>query len=208
MIDLAAVKFNADGLVPAVAQDKKTGQVLMLAYMNRESLQKTLTTGQAWYWSRSRQELWEKGATSGHIQKVHKITLDCDGDALLLEVEQIGPACHTGEQSCFHSLLYENEKSEQANFDTVIEVLYGLIKERKNNPKEGSYTSYLFSKGVDKICKKVGEEAAEVIIAAKNNSRDELVYELADLCYHALVLMAEMGVTPGEIREELGQRRK
>lgn len=201
---LEKVKFDVHGLIPAIAQDRSTGQVLMLAYMNRESLEKTMETGRAWYWSRSRQELWEKGATSGHYQQVKAITLDCDGDALLLQVEQTGPACHTGKRTCFHNPVWGNEEKETS----TIESLYNLIQERKANPVEGSYTAYLFDKGVDKICKKIGEEAAEVIIGAKNDSKEELIYELADLCYHALVLMANQGIHPGEIEAELKKRRK
>ncbi len=204
MIDINELKFNSDNLIPAIVQDYKDNEVLMLAYMNKESIEKTLETGQATYFSRSRQKLWKKGETSGHIQNVKEIFYDCDADTLLLKVEQVGDiACHTGARSCFYSKLKEFEKVE-SNID-VLEKLYSTIIERKEKPINGSYTSYLFEKGIDKILKKVGEECAEVIIGAKNDS-GEVIYEVSDLFYHLLVLMAEMDITPKDIKNELISR--
>ncbi len=201
MID--KIKFNGHGLVPCVVQDVYTKEVLMLAYMNEESLKKSIETKETWFYSRSRQELWNKGATSGHKQFIKKMSYDCDGDTILVEVEQIGVACHTGAKSCFFETIFEEE-------DKVFDLskLYNLIKERKENPVEGSYTNYLFDKGIDKILKKVGEESAEVIIAAKNPDLTELQYELSDLDYHSLVLMVERGLELKDIAEELKKRLK
>jgi phosphoribosyl-ATP pyrophosphohydrolase/phosphoribosyl-AMP cyclohydrolase len=201
MID--KIKFNGHGLVPCVVQDVYTKEVLMLAYMNEESLKKSIETKETWFYSRSRQELWNKGATSGHKQFIKKMSYDCDGDTILVEVEQIGVACHTGAKSCFFETIFEEE-------DKVFDLskLYNLIKERKENPVEGSYTNYLFDKGIDKILKKVGEESAEVIIAAKNPDLTELQYELSDLVYHSLVLMVERGLELNDIAEELKKRFK
>ncbi|MBN1468965.1 MAG: bifunctional phosphoribosyl-AMP cyclohydrolase/phosphoribosyl-ATP diphosphatase HisIE [Fusobacteriaceae bacterium] len=201
MID--KIKFNGHGLVPCVVQDVYTKEVLMLAYMNEESLKKSIETKETWFYSRSRQELWNKGATSGHKQFIKKMSYDCDGDTILVEVEQIGVACHTGAKSCFFETIFEEE-------DKVFDLskLYNLIKERKENPVEGSYTNYLFDKGIDKILKKVGEESAEVIIAAKNPDLTELQYELSDLVYHSLVLMVERGLELKDIAEELKKRLK
>ncbi len=271
---LDELKFNADDLIPAIVQDAESGQVLMVAYMNREALERTWETGETWFYSRSRQELWHKGETSGHTQKVQGISLDCDQDAILVKVEQIGAACHEGYVTCFF-----REVDDQGNLQTVgepvfdpqkvyhlelakpaepallsgavageaagaadvgekataaadavlgeavgaaagtatakaaearesiIPDLYQVILERQQTRPEGSYTAYLFDKGIDKICKKVGEEAAEVIIAAKNRSREELVYESADLIYHLLVLLAEGGIKPAEVFNELAKRR-
>lgn len=196
------VKFNQDGLVPAIAQDVGTGEVLMLAYMNEEALKLTKETGIAHYYSRSRQALWKKGETSGHIQEVKGIYYDCDGDAVLLKVNQIGAACHTGNYSCF---FYE-EKGYK-DLSNTLKDLYKVIIDRKKNPQEGSYTQYLFDKGIDKILKKIGEEAAEVIIGAKND-KQELIYEASDLIYHLMVLLVNEGVTPSEIMEELRGRMK
>ena len=215
---LDELKFDDRGLIPAIAQDYKTGEVLMLAYMNRESLEKSLCTGKAHYWSRSRNKLWQKGETSGHFQQIAKIEVDCDGDALLLKVIQQGEACHTGHKSCFYRTIHdtgiEKPGSEEhageitaGNGARILEELYNVIADRKANPKEGSYTNYLFEKGLDKILKKVGEEASEVIIAAKNESFQELKYEISDLVYHMLVLMAEQGLTLDDIYEELKSRR-
>lgn len=200
---LENIKFNGHGLVPCIVQDVYTREVLMLAYMNEESLKKTLETGETWFFSRSRNELWNKGATSGHKQTVKKLSYDCDGDTLLAEVEQIGVACHTGAKSCFYTTMFESEEK-------VFEIgkLFDLIKERKANPVEGSYTNYLFDKGIDKILKKVGEESAEVIIAAKNPDLTELQYELSDLVYHSLVLMIERGLELKDIANELKKRLK
>lgn len=197
------IKFNGHGLVPCIVQDVYTKEVLMLAYMNEESLKKSIETKETWFYSRSRQELWNKGATSGHKQFIKKMSYDCDGDTILVEVEQIGVACHTGAKSCFFETIFEEE-------DKVFDLgkLYNLIKERKENPVEGSYTNYLFDKGIDKILKKVGEESAEVIIAAKNPDLTELQYELSDLVYHSLVLMVERGLELKDIAEELKKRLK
>jgi len=199
------VKFDEKGLVPVVVQDIKTNSVLMLAYMNRESLQITLETGNMTYFSRSRQKLWRKGETSGHYQTLKEMKLDCDGDTLLALVSQEGPACHTGNYSCFFESLYG--KGEYSGGYGVIDELFAVIEDRRDNPKEGSYTNYLFDKGIDKICKKVGEEAAEIIIAAKNAAPDEIRYESADFLYHLLVLLCERGLTPGEVFAELEKRR-
>lgn len=207
MEKLKNLKYDEKNLIPAIVQDINTKEVLMLAYMNEDSLKKTLETGETWFWSRSRKELWHKGETSGNIQKVRNITYDCDGDTLLVEVEQHGVACHTGAKSCFFNLLYEEDKVEKAN-SNIIEKLYEIITDRKENPKEDSYTNYLFDKGLDKILKKVGEEAAEVIIAAKNPNKDELIYETSDLLYHVLVLLNEKEVVPKEVFAELAKRFK
>ena len=208
MLDLNNVKFDEKGLVPVVTQDIKTGTVLMLAYMNREALQKTLDTGYAVYFSRSRQTLWKKGETSGHVQKVRAIHYDCDGDSLLMLVEQAGGACHTGEYSCFHNeLLSLVEGAGKVPSAQILQEVYNVIADRKVNPKEGSYTNYLLDKGVEKICKKVGEEAAESIIAAVKGSREELRYEAADLVYHLMVLLFNQGLTPMELWAELEKRR-
>lgn len=197
---LEKVNYNNDGLVPAIVQDVKTKDVLMLAYMNEESLRLTLETKYATYYSRSRQELWKKGAISGNTQIVKNIAYDCDQDAILLQVEQKGVACHTGEWSCFEGV------SKQA--PSIIDELFETITERNLHPKEGSYTTYLFEKGIDKILKKVGEETSEVIIGAKNEGTEEVIYEISDLVYHVLVLMVEKGVTVEEIREALKNRRE
>ena len=202
MIDIDSVAFDQNGLIPAIVQDSRTGEVLTLAYMNRESLEISLREQHTCFYSRSRRELWRKGKTSGNTQKIVSITADCDRDALLVEVIPSGPACHIeGENSCFHLPLYDNKASRFS-----LDALYNLIKSRKADKKEGSYTSYLFDKGDDKILKKVGEESTEVVIAAKNNDNSELVYEIADLAYHVMVLMAQKGIDPGEIREELRSR--
>ena len=192
------------GLVPAIAQDVHTGQVLMLAYMDKEAVEKTLQTGWAHYHSRSRNALWKKGETSGHTQRVVSVRLDCDGDALLLLVEQKGAACHTGERSCFFEPIQEEQSSTDAH--TLFE-LRDVIRERRRNPQEGSYTNYLFDKGIDKILKKVGEESAEVIIASKNNGTDELRWEAADLLYHLLVLLEEKELPFEDVLKELRGRR-
>ena len=201
--DITKVKFDEKGLIPAIAQDAVTGQVLMLAYMNAESLQITLESGYATYFSRSRQLLWKKGETSGHTQKVLAVTLDCDGDAILLTVEQTGPACHTGEQTCFHHPLMGEAPATAA----VLESVYRTVCDRAENPKEGSYTNYLLLKGIEKTCKKVGEEASETIIASIKGSAGETRYEAADLQYHLLVLLYQMGLKPADIWAELAGRR-
>lgn len=196
------ITFDANGLVPAVAQDARSGEVLMLAYMNRESLQKTLDSGLATYYSRSRKALWQKGETSGHVQRIVSIAYDCDGDTLLLKVEQEGPACHTGEHSCFFRQL----SGDSPAGPEVLQGVADVIADRKANPKDGSYTTYLFEKGIEKIAKKVGEEATEVVIAAMQDNREELVYESADLLYHLLVMLEAKRVSLHEVWAELRGR--
>jgi phosphoribosyl-ATP pyrophosphohydrolase len=203
---LEAIRWNEDGLAPAVVQDAVSKEVLMLAYMNRESLAKTLETGETWFWSRSRGELWNKGATSGHKQKVRSIAYDCDGDALLVQVEQIGPACHTGRYSCFHNPLGESGGKPAADRFRILNELESIIAKRYAERPEGTYTTYLFEKGIDKILKKVGEETAEVIIAAKNRDNDELRYETADLIFHMMVLLRERGLPLDDVMAELASR--
>lgn len=200
MIDINDLKYNADGLIPAVVCDEYSGEVLMVAYMNRESLEISLAEGRTCFWSRSRKELWRKGDTSGNVQHIVRITTDCDCDTLLVHVKADGPACHTGSNTCFF-----NEVTESAPRFTV-DGLMELIEGRKTDRKEGSYTTYLFDKGIDKILKKVGEESTEVIVAAKGGDRSETVYEIADLAYHVMVLMCEMGISVDEIRAELASR--
>ncbi len=206
------IKFDNRGLVPAIAQDYKTEEVLMMAYMNKQSLLKTIETGKVHYWSRSREKLWLKGETSGHFQYVKSIHLDCDGDTLLIKIEQIEAACHTGNYSCFYREIHregvkEMEKIELNNKAKILQEVYDVIVDRTINPKEGSYTNYLFEKGLDKILKKVGEETAEVIIASKNKDKAEIQYEIADLLYHLFVLMVERGVSLDDIYDELAKRR-
>lgn len=204
-LDLSLLKYDGKGLIPVIAQDYKTNQVLMLAYMTEESLKMTLRSGLMTYYSRSRDEIWLKGDTSGHYQYVKEISYDCDKDTLLAKVSQVGAACHTGNHSCFYTPL---AKTEYNNTDAskVLTNVYDTIMDRKNNPKEGSYTNYLFEKGIDKILKKVGEEATEIVIAAKNPDPEEIKYEIADFLYHTMVLMAERGVTWDDIMRELADR--
>ncbi|KPU44962.1 phosphoribosyl-ATP pyrophosphatase [Oxobacter pfennigii] len=197
------IKFDDSGLIPAIIQDYVTGEVLMLAYMNEESYKKTLETGLTHFYSRSRKELWNKGATSGNFQYVKEISLDCDSDSLLIKVKQLGAACHTGEFSCFFKNQLKNE--EGLNYKILYDI-DEIIKDRKANPKEGSYTNYLFDKGIDKILKKIGEESAEVIIAAKNKNPHETIYEMADLIFHSLVLLNEKEIQLDEIFKELKER--
>ena len=203
------VKFDERGLVPVVVQDSETREVLMLAYMNAESLQLTLDTGQTWFWSRSRSELWHKGETSGNTQRVVDIVLDCDGDALAIKVAPAGPACHTGETSCFYNVIQAavDIQRREGDLGAVLNGLYSLVEERKQKRPEGSYTSYLFDQGLDKILKKVGEESAETMIAAKNENRNELTKETSDLLYHLVVLLVERGVGLNDVRDELIRRR-
>ncbi len=200
-----AFKLNSDGLVPVVTQDYKTGEVLMVAYMNKEAYDKTIETGQMHYFSRSRQELWHKGKTSGHYQYVKHLLIDCDNDTILAKVKQVGAACHTGNRSCFYTELTKKSYDNKNPFMVFNEV-YDVIKDRKVNPKEGSYTNYLFDKGIDKILKKCGEEATEMVIAAKNPGAEELKYEIADFLYHMMVLMVEQDLDWEDITEELSQR--
>ena len=199
--DINNLKFDDNGLIPAVVQDFYSKKVLTVAYMNRESLRISLEKGLTCFYSRSRQELWLKGETSGNYQHIVSVTADCDADALVIEVIKDGPACHTGSDSCFTNEIYRKEGEEEFSVDN----LFSLLKDRKEKMPEGSYTTYLFQKGLDKILKKIGEESTEVIIGAKN-SKEETVYELADLMYHALVLMVECGITPSDIRRELASR--
>jgi phosphoribosyl-ATP pyrophosphohydrolase/phosphoribosyl-AMP cyclohydrolase len=211
------VKFDERGLVAAIIQDAHTHGVLMLAYMNAESLRRTLETGETWFWSRSRAQLWHKGETSGHTQRVVDAFVDCDGDALVVRVEPAGPACHTGKTSCFHNVIQEAvQKSMEAEESAVaksgdlgdlLNSLYALVETRKRERPQGSYTTYLFEQGLDKILKKLGEEASETIIAAKNDDRGALTKETCDLLYHLIVLLVERGVTLTDIRDELVLRR-
>ena len=196
---LENAKFGPDGLIPAVVQDSHTREVLTVAYMNKEALQLTLERRETYLWSRSRQQLWHKGETSGNTQRVMKVSLDCDDDAVLVEVEPLGPACHTGSYSCF---------GVEPGLEGVLQELYSVIEGRKENRPESSYTAYLFNSGLDKILKKVGEEATETIVAAKNEDSQRLVSETGDLIYHLLVLLVERGVTLDEISRELKGRRK
>ena len=202
MISVDNLKFGPDGLIPAVVVDHYTKEVLTLAYMNRESLDVTMKKGLTCFYSRSRQKLWLKGESSGNFQHVVDITADCDCVALVVEVVKDGPACHTGEESCFHNPLWQSDTLKQFSY----EGLYELIKGRKTSPKEGSYTTYLFEKGIDKILKKVGEESTEVIVAGKGGSREETVFEIADLIYHLTVLMVEMGISVRDVTAELEKR--
>ena len=204
-ISWSEFKLNSDGLIPVVVQDYKTDEVLMLAYMNEEAFQTTLDSGKMTYWSRSRQELWTKGLTSGHVQYVKSLTLDCDNDTILAKVAQVGAACHTGNKTCFFKPLIKKEYDD-TNPLRVFQEVYDVILDRKEHPKEGSYTNYLFDKGIDKILKKVGEECTEIVIAAKNPDKDEMKYEISDFLYHVMVLMAERGVTWEEITRELARR--
>ena len=201
-IDISAIKFDENGLVPCVVQDYYSKEVLMLAYMNEESLRLTMEKGLMTFYSRSRKELWTKGATSGNLQHVVELRIDCDGDAIVAEVEKDGPACHTGNESCFYRELFVGDGKKP--FST--EGLYELIKGRKTSPKEGSYTTYLFDRGIDKILKKVGEECTEVIIEGKAGNKQAAIYELADLYYHSLVMMVEMDILPKEVFAELASR--
>lgn len=204
-IPLDQIRYNEQGLVPAIAQDYLDGTVLMMAWMSRESLQKTLETGETWYWSRSRSQLWHKGATSGHIQKVKSIRYDCDSDALLVTVEQMGDiACHTGERSCFHQV----EHSKIAPPADMLSGLFEVIKERRDHPVEGSYTCKLLEGGDNKILKKIGEEAAEVVMACKDDEPDAIASEVADLFYHTLVALAYHKVDLRDVYRKLEQRRR
>lgn len=206
ILEFSDFKLNSDGMIPVIAQDYKTGEVLMLAYMNEEAFEQTIKTGRMTYWSRSREELWCKGDTSGHYQFVKSLTIDCDNDTLLAKVHQIGAACHTGNRTCFFTTIMKKQYNEQNPF-TVFEQIYQTIKDRKEHPKEGSYTNYLFDNGIDKILKKCGEEATEMVIAAKNPDSEELKYEISDFLYHMMVLMVEAGVDWDDIVNELSNRR-
>jgi phosphoribosyl-AMP cyclohydrolase / phosphoribosyl-ATP pyrophosphohydrolase len=221
-VSLSEIKFDERGLAPVVVQDARTGEVLTLAYMNAESLQRTLDSGETWFWSRSRAQLWHKGETSGHTQRVVALRADCDADALLVTVEPHGPACHTGARTCFHQELDGATQEEvgeveaggtpathaASDLGAQLSALYDLIAARRRERPAGSYTTYLFEQGLDKILKKLGEEAAETIIAAKNDEPNALVAEASDLLYHLVVLLVERGVTLAEIDEELRRRRR
>ena len=202
LINIDELKFDERGLIPAIVIDYATRRVLMLAYMNRESLQISIEKGLTCFWSRSRQQLWLKGETSGNYQHIISITADCDRDTLLIAVKADGHACHLGTTSCFEYPVWESDEQEEFSIDG----LYEMIKGRKVNKKEGSYTTYLFEKGLDKILKKVGEECTEVIIAGKAQDKAETVYEISDLVYHVMVLMVEAGISPDDIKAELGRR--
>ncbi len=202
MLNINELKFDEKGLIPAIVVDAKSKKVLTLAYMNRESLEVSMEKGLTCFWSRSRNELWLKGETSGNYQHIVSITADCDGDALVVMVEKDGPACHTGADSCFHDVVYQSEDRHEFSY----EGLMALIAGRKTNPQEGSYTTYLFNKGIDKMLKKVGEECTEVIIASKSNDKKETIYEISDLCYHVMVMMIEMGISLEDIFDELASR--
>ena len=202
MINIDELKFDERGLIPAIVVDSVTKKVLTLAYMNRESLQISMERGLTCFWSRSREELWLKGETSGNYQHIVSITADCDGDALTVVVDKDGPACHKGTDSCFTNIIWQSEDRHEFSLESLMKMLEG----RKIEKKEGSYTTYLFEKGIDKILKKVGEECTEVIIAGKADDKAETIYEIADLTYHVLVLMVQMGISVEDIRKELAGR--
>lgn len=212
---LRELKYNSHGLIPAITQDVETKEVLMMAYMNQEALEKTIETGKVHYYSRSREKLWLKGETSGHFQMVKEISYDCDGDTLLIQVEQMGGACHTGHKSCFYRTAEGVKETAEQVFDpgqvygneNILRQVYEIIEDRRRNPQEGSYTNYLFTKGIDKMLKKVGEETAEVIIASKNLDKAEITYEISDLLYHLMVVMVQTGITWEDIFDELKGRR-
>ena len=202
MLNIDQLKFDEKGLIPAIVVDAGSGKVLTLAYMNRESLEISMREGRTCFWSRSRRELWRKGETSGNVQHIVDVTADCDRDALVVRVNKEGPACHLGTDSCFNDRVFEGEEKEPFS----VEDLYALLEGRKEKLPEGSYTTYLFQKGIDKILKKVGEECTEVIIAGKAGDKRETVYEIADLMYHMMVLMVEMGISVDEVLAELASR--
>lgn len=202
MIDISTLKFDEKGLIPAVVVDTETKKVLTVAYMNAESLRISMEKGLTCFFSRSRQKLWLKGETSGNVQHIVKITADCDRDALVVEVRKEGPACHLGTDSCFNEVIFEGEEPPAFQYADLMEMLEG----RKAQPKEGSYTTYLFEKGLDKMLKKVGEETTEVIIAAKDGDRANTIYEIGDLMYHVMVLMIEMGISLEDIKKEMASR--
>lgn len=202
MIDIESLKFDKDGLIPAVVTDFYSKKVLTVAYMNRESLEISIKEGKTCFWSRSRKELWRKGDTSGNFQHIVSIIADCDRDALAVEVVKDGPACHLGTDSCFNGYVYKSDSLPEFSIDG----LYSLLKGRKEEKPQGSYTTYLFEQGIDKILKKVGEECTEVIVAGKGGDKAETIFEIADLTYHVMVLMAEMGIKPEEVIAELAKR--
>ena len=202
MIDISTLKFDEKGLIPAVVVDTESKKVLTVAYMNAESLKISMEKGLTCFYSRSRQKLWLKGETSGNVQHIVSITADCDRDALVVEVRKEGPACHLGTDSCFNEVIYEGEEAPAFQYQDLMEMLVG----RKENPKEGSYTTYLFSKGMDKMLKKIGEETTEVIISAKDSDKANTIYEIGDLMYHVMVLMIEMGISLDDIKREMASR--
>ena len=202
MIDISALKFDEKGLIPAVVVDTESKKVLTVAYMNEESLRISMEKGLTCFFSRSRQKLWLKGETSGNVQHIVSITADCDRDALVVEVRKEGPACHLGTDSCFNEVIFEGEEPPAFQYQDLMEMLVG----RKENPKEGSYTTYLFNKGIDKMLKKVGEETTEVIISAKDGDKANTIYEISDLMYHVMVLMIEMGISLEDIKREMASR--
>ncbi len=202
MVNIDQLKFDEKGLIPAVVIESGTNELLMVAYMNKESLEKTMSTGLACYWSRSRQGFWTKGDTSGNYQHIVSITSDCDNDTLKVVVKKDGPACHTGANSCFFNELWKSDELTEFNLNSLMD----LIEGRKKEPKEGSYTTYLFDKGLDKILKKIGEESTEVIIASKDGDKQETIYEISDLAYHVMIMMIEMGISLEDIHKELESR--
>ena len=207
MIDVNSLKYDEKGLIPAIVTDAETNTVLMVAYMNKESLNISIDEGKTCFWSRSRNKLWRKGETSGNVQHIMSIKADCDKDALLVTVKKSGPACHTGADSCFFEEVDRSaEEQDKRDEPFSLGTLHSIIEDRKLNRKPGSYTTYLFDKGLDKILKKLGEESTEVIIAAKAKDRGETIFELADLTYHSMVLMTEMGISPDDVKKELAKR--
>jgi len=208
-MDLEQIKFNENGLVPVIVQDISSGQVLMLAYANKDAIQKTIDTGKSHFWSRSREKLWMKGEESGNAQDIREVYYDCDMDTILYLVQQTGVACHTGERTCFYRSSQGDKEAPvfgSSNSNKTLDDVFDVIVDRKLNPKEGSYVSGLFEKGLDKILKKVGEEAGETIIGAKNEDKKEIIYETADLWFHSLIALSYFGITPNDIYEELGRR--
>ena len=205
-MDIDQLKFNEDGLMPVIIQDHESGQILMFAYTNAEALSKTLETGLTHFWSRSRKKIWNKGEESGNIQKVKEIFVDCDKDTLLVTVDQTGVACHTGEQSCFYTKLDSTSEMAPSFVGSALNRVFNVIEDRKENPKKDSYVNKLLNEGTDKILKKIGEEAGETIIAAKNDTKEEFVYEITDLWFHSLVLLSKMGLSPDDINSELERR--
>jgi phosphoribosyl-ATP pyrophosphohydrolase/phosphoribosyl-AMP cyclohydrolase len=203
--NIDTLNLDEQGLIPAIIQNAVTLKILMMGYMNIEAINKTMNTGTVWFYSRSRQSLWNKGETSGNFLKTVKISVDCDSDCLLVQALPLGPTCHTNHESCFFTDIFQNQDNQTASLEMLIE-LYHVIQNRKANPKEGAYTTYLFDKGIDKILKKVGEEAAEVIIAAKNNNPEEIIYETSDLIYHTMVMLCDREVGPNLVLEELKKR--
>jgi len=208
-MDLEQIKFGDNGLVPVIVQDAGSGQVLMFAYANKDALKKTVDTGRSHFWSRSREKLWMKGEESGNVQEVKEIFYDCDMDTILYLVDQTGVACHTGEESCFYRSLDGDKEAPvfgSSNSGRTLDDVYAVVEDRRLNPKEGSYVSSLFEKGLDKILKKIGEEAGETIIGAKNEDKEEIIYETADLWFHSLIVLSYFGITPNDIYKELGKR--